>query len=222
MSKQSVSAAEPKAAPARPKAKTAPAPGVPSRPHMAEDVIAFLEDHLKQTNCFLEYGAGGSTVLAASLGVPRIVSVESNAGFARAVGQAVRAKRSKSTLHMIILNFGPTQDWGMPATYEAHLDWPNYALRPWELLRENHLSPDLILIDGRFRVACFFASLLEARPGTVVLFDDYLLRETEYRCVETILAPTKCIEKSAVFVVPAKIPLRDVARALARYVTHPL
>lgn len=189
---------------------------------MGDDVVNFLENHLKQTNCFLEYGAGGSTVLAASLGVPRIVSVESNPEFARAVGQTVAAKRTKSTLHLITLNFGPTQDWGMPATYEAHLEWPSYALRPWEFLRENHLSPELILIDGRFRVACFFASLLDARPGTVILFDDYLLRETEYRVIENILAPKECIEKSAVFVVPSEIPLREVARALARYVTHPL
>lgn len=197
-------------------------PGVPSRPHMPPEVVAFLEGELKKASCFLEYGSGGSTVLAASLEVPRIVSVETNREFARAVRSAVQKLRSGAVLHMITVNLGPTKAWGVPATFDHYLQWPAYPLRPWELLREKELSPDLILVDGRFRVACFFASLLEARPGTTIIFDDYLLRKSEYRVAETLLQPTKLIGRSAVFVVPDAIPVREVARALARSVTHPL
>ena len=65
-------------------------PGVPSRPHMPPEVVALLEGELKKASCFLEYGSGGSTVLAASLEVPRIVSVETNREVARAVRSVVQ------------------------------------------------------------------------------------------------------------------------------------
>ena len=197
-------------------------PEVPSRPHMPPEVTAFLEAELKKASCFLEYGSGGSTVLAASLNVPRIVSVETDRKFAREVRAAVQKLRSKTILHLISINLGPTKEWGVPATFDHYLQWPAYPLRPWEFLREKQLSPDLILVDGRFRLACFFASLLEARPGTTIIFDDYLLRKSEYRLAETLLEPAKLLGRSAMFVVPDDIPVREVAHALARYVTHPL
>src|SRR3954452_1444381 len=106
------------------------AEAIPARPHMPDPVIDFLEARLSETKCFLEYGAGGSTRLAASIGVPQIVSVETNGAFAKAVTKAVAEMRSASILHMIWVNLGPTKDWGVPATFEAHHDWPTYALRP--------------------------------------------------------------------------------------------
>jgi hypothetical protein len=195
---------------------------IAERPHMPPRNVAFLEDQLRSTNCFLEYGAGGSTRLAASLGVGHIVSVESNREFGRAVARVVAKAKSGSVLHMITINLGPTKEWGVPATFDHFAEWPAYPLRPWQFLRDRELTPDLVLIDGRFRVACFFASLLHARPGTTIMFDDYLLRAREYRVVETVLAPERLIGRAGIFVVPDSVSARDVAHGLARYVTHPL
>jgi hypothetical protein len=44
---------------------------------------------------------------------------------------------------------------------------------PW---RRGAVKPDLVLIDGRFRLACFLHPLLAAAPGTPILFDDYTNR----------------------------------------------
>jgi len=196
------------------------AQSIPDRPHMPAAAIEFLEARLREVNCFLEYGAGGSTRLAASVGVPRIVSVETDREFAKAVTESVTQIHSESSLHMIWVDLGPTKEWGMPATYNAYRDWPTYALRPWDFLRRHKLSPELILIDGRFRVASLFASLLEASPGTTILFDDYLLRPNSYGYVGKILTPTQTIGNAAVFTVPDTIPVREVARSLARYSTR--
>src|SRR5690349_17912425 len=87
---------------------------LPERPHMPPENIAFLEERLKTAKCFLEYGAGGSTRLAASLGVPQIVSVESDREFGKAVGRAVANAKSGSLLHMINVNVGATKEWGVP------------------------------------------------------------------------------------------------------------
>lgn len=63
-------------------------------------------------------------------------------------------------------------------------------------------SPDLVLIDGRFRVACLLTALLKAKAGTVILFDDYLNRRELYGRVEDLLLMRKQIGRMAEFVVP--------------------
>jgi hypothetical protein len=188
---------------------------------MPEPVASWLEARLREAKCFLEYGSGGSTLLAASLGVPVIVSVESDPVFGSSVVAAVESSGSKSQLKLISANIGPTRKWGFPATFQEYRRWPDYALQPWDHVRENGLSPDLVLIDGRFRVGCFFATLLDAAPGTAILFDDYLLRTEVYGYVEAILPPSEIIEGAAVFVVPKARRQLEIARALARYIMNP-
>lgn len=188
---------------------------------MSEQAASWLEARLRETSCFLEYGAGGSTRLAASLDVPRIISVESDRAFAKAVREMVDISGSKSILNLLAVDVGATGDWGCPLNFDAFRRWPNYSLNVWNFLFKNGLSPDLILIDGRFRLGCFFASLLEARPGTIIMFDDYLSRRNIYGPVEHFLAPSETIDPCAIFVVPETLPRRGIARALARFVNYP-
>ena len=44
----------------------------------------------------------------------------------------------------------------------------------------------MVLIDGRFRVACFLFSLLNAKKDSIIIFDDYMNR-SEYHVVEEVL-----------------------------------
>jgi hypothetical protein len=39
------------------------------------------------------------------------------------------------------------------------------------------IDPDLVLIDGRFRLGCFLATILNTRRPVTVLWDDYVGRE---------------------------------------------
>ena len=41
---------------------------------------------------------------------------------------------------------------------------------------QKQIAPDLVLIDGRFRVFCFLTSVNLAPVGTKILFDDYTNR----------------------------------------------
>ena len=181
----------------------------------------WLERRLGSTQCFLEYGSGGSTRLAAALNVPRIISVESDRAYISAVRQALIGGETSSVINLLFADVGATKEWGFPKTAKGLVRWPTYSLGAWDFVRANGLSPDLILIDGRFRVACLLISLLEARPGTTILFDDFALRRETYGCVEEILAPAEMIEKSAVFVVPDAVPQLETARLLARHVCNP-
>lgn len=190
---------------------------VGSRPLMPPETVAFLEERLRRSACYLEYGSGGSTRLAVRLGVKRVFSVESDAAFARAVCAAVERDRRETQFRMVVAAIGPTRDLGYPAGTERCRAWPGYATEVWEAIRAEQASPDLILVDGRFRVACFLASLLQSAPGTTILFDDYAGRGERYDVVERHLKPIRMVDRAAVFETPETIDPRPVLLDWARY-----
>ena len=81
------------------------------------------------------------------------------------------------------------------------------------------VSPDLVLIDGRFRVASFLVSALLAQEGCTILFDDYFDRPN-YHVVEKYLKPVRKAGRMAEFSVPAAKP-PGLVQELIRYCTTP-
>lgn len=194
---------------------------ISTKPTMPAEEVARLTEELKLSKCFLEYGAGGSTCLAASIGVPHIYSVESDKEYVSAVRKAVAALKSKSVLHSEIANIGPTKEWGMPVNNDAARNWPEYPLRVWSTLARDGMLPDLVLIDGRFRVASFLASVLHLAPGAMILFDDYTAREN-YHLVERHVQIFETVGRMTVFKVPAadKLDIKALAIDLTRHCTR--
>ena len=85
--------------------------------------------------------------------------------------------------------------WGTPiSVVDGKL---GYAEVPWTLAKPT-VSPMLILIDGRFRVASFLVSLLSAPIDSVIVFDDYFDR-SDYWVVEKVIIPSQVVGRSAVF-----------------------
>lgn len=194
---------------------------VRSVPHMPEGAVARLRIEMKKSKCYLEYGAGGSTRMAAIENIPYIFSVESDAVFAKAVRRAVSWNKSSSKIVMKAVDVGVTSEWGRPKDKSSCQKWPDYPLSVWSWIEKADQSPDLILIDGRFRTACFLASLLRAKNGTMIFFDDYVGRENRYRQVEQFLKPTEFVGRIAVFKVPNTIDARKIAFELARQCMDP-
>lgn len=158
---------------------------------MSPDEIEFFENELKCCKHYLEYGAGGSTLLAARVKtIKNITSVESDPEFVHAeVQQDIAVKKAIEDLRvqMLVIDIGSTGEWGVPVNDEKKHLWPNYALSPFN---HNFNTPDLVLVDGRFRVACAIASAMSA-PSARILIHDYSDRE-KYRVLEELLE----IEKS--------------------------
>jgi len=171
-------------------------------PHMDDDGRAMLEARLGETQCLLEYGAGGSSMTAARMKVPTIISVESDADFLAATNAAVRGSATHSAFIAHHADIGPTRDWGNPADRsKVHL-WPRYCSGIWARIANERLpQPDLVLIDGRFRVACLLATVLMGRAGTRILFDDYFDRPA-YQRVENWVVPIGRAGRMAEFIVP--------------------
>lgn len=99
-------------------------------------------------------------------------------------------------LKTIYVDLGELKEWGTPKNYDFDHKFSEYTESLWD---EN--SPELVLIDGRFRVCCFLTTLIRAGEGTKVIFDDYVDRP-HYHIVERFINPTEYCGRQALFVVP--------------------
>ena len=188
---------------------------------MDAQTVAFLEERMRASRVYLEYGSGGSTRLAVRLQVPHVFSVESDQAYGRAVRRVVQQELGATEFEMLLPDLGPTGAWGFPSNTERFRNWSSYPIRIWSLLKERQLSPDLVLVDGRFRVACLLASLLASRPGTALVFDDYAGRHNKYGVVQSFVPVSRMIGRAALFETPERFDDRGTALALARYAINP-
>jgi len=166
---------------------------VPAEPHFDSESTAYFRKRLESARSYLEYGSGGSTILANRL-VNTLVSVDSDAHFLgevrRKLAQDGLGHHGRRALAKLIhVNIGLTEEWGMPVftkpTPRRVRRWESYPTAPWRYFRSIAQQPDLILVDGRFRVACVLESLLSLSPlsNTQILLDDYDTRP-HYQVVE--------------------------------------
>jgi hypothetical protein len=89
-------------------------------------------------------------------------------------------------------------------------------MHPWLLMDEIGLSPDAILIDGRFRVASFIASYFSAKKPATLVFDDYVDR-LHYHTVESLIKPIEIIDRAAIFRLNPPVNSLDVGAFLKLY-----
>lgn len=182
-------------------------------PWMSPTAVSLFAELLAASARFLEYGAGGSTRFAAQHGLQSITSVESDPRFLQAVDAYIRRDAPDIDWHPIPINLGRTGPLGYPRSLRPTSGWIRYPLAPWH----RNLNPDLILVDGRFRLACALAAAQYAAPGTLVLIDDYGLRPW-YWSVRKILPEVARAGRARVFEVTGNRPawLRDALRRACR------
>lgn len=167
----------------------------PTAPRMDPETIAFLEEAIRGARLYVEFGAGGSTIVADRLAV-KTVTVESDRFYAA----TIRAAMTGSSVTILTPNIGVTGPWGWPLfqkpTSRRIKRWWRYVEAPFALG-----TPDLVLVDGRFRVACALESARRAQiakvPATIV-FDDYETRP-QYKSVERHLGAPEMVGRAAVF-----------------------
>ena len=112
-------------------------------------------------------------MLATGLSVGTLITVESDKDWLQLVRNRLKLPADTDRRFLLHADIGPTKSLGYPASAATWPKFHTYPMVPWDLARARDLAPDLVLVDGRFRAACFLATLLFARPGTAVLFDDY-------------------------------------------------
>lgn len=190
------------------------APFVPT-PFMPEAEIAHLGHVYSGAGVILEYGSGGSTELGARMPGKYIMSVESDRDWARSLRRKLCGPDILSPAVIHHVDIGQTGQWGRPLDAHAWRRFHAYPNEVWEQGWFRH--PDVVLIDGRFRTACFATVMLRAERPVRVLFDDYGVRLL-YHQVENFLRPTRMIGRMAEFhVEPGRIDPRKAGLLISQF-----
>ena len=191
---------------------------LPMVPRMTPPELDLFRTLLRATDTYLEFGTGGSTVEAAALVRRRVVSVDSSEAWLAKVAQACAAPVCRVKPELVFADIGPVARWGRPADDTHRHLWSGYHEAPWQG-GGTSVSPDLCLIDGRFRVASFLQSLLRSRPDTLIAFHDFHRRNYHAVCeVARIIAR---VDTLAVLVPRPGIDRAQTLGILAAYRENP-
>lgn len=134
--------------------------------------IRLVEDHLARlagSARVFEYGSGASSLwLSARSG--GVWTVEHDAGFADVMRSAFARSAVADRVHLLEV---PPAQMAEPRTRsgrrgEDHLDYSEYA----RAIEQAGGPFDLVVVDGRARVACCAAAVPHLAPGGVIVFDD--------------------------------------------------
>jgi hypothetical protein len=181
---------------------------IASLPRFDEASTQYFVERLERARSYLEFGSGASTLLAAQRGVA-VTSVDSDPYFLDAVRRAI-APGDPRKQRLLYADIGLTQAWGIPVvrrkTPRRLERWKQYCLAPWHEWPTEIPLPDLVLVDGRFRVACALSTIralssLSNGPSAPweLLVDDYEARRAFYEEIEQFARLVKMVGRMAVF-----------------------
>lgn len=169
-------------------------------PVMSTNEIDVLEKYLSMCNVYFEYGAGGSTCLASKYpNIGYIYSVESNEEWVYKVQvlPIVKDRVDKKQIEFRVMDInGNPNLWGYPFDLGKKSNWPVYSSQISRVPPDN--CPDLVFIDGRFRVACIVMSLLSCPDDTNICVHDFNDRPY-YHCVNEFIDVIEKVDTLIVF-----------------------
>jgi hypothetical protein len=141
-------------------------------PHfLTNDKIMFYK-YIDKSNVYFEYGSGGSTYQASlRSNISKIYSVESDKTWFNKVEQSIVS----NNITYFYNEMNTIQNsWGYPGPDTTDFQKKKYS--DYIRLIKNPKTIDLILIDGRFRVACCLKCFDKINQDCFIIFDDFLNR----------------------------------------------
>ena len=143
----------------------------------------YFINKLNKSKIYLEYGSGNSTLIADSK-KKKIFSVEGDRNFFYHIKKKINSKKTSLTYY----NLGVTEYGSYPIflnffKFFFRKNYINYAKDILSELDKNNTLPDLILVDGRFRMLCIIflyifikKNISKYRQKPIVIFDDFFNR----------------------------------------------
>lgn len=172
---------------------------IPDTPSMSEKETDLFESYLIKAERYFEFGSGGSSKLAASLGLT-VNGVESDKKWLTRLKMDLGAKSN-----IEYIDIGPTGEWGYPTDLSAEDRFPRYS----ESINSTDKWFDFILIDGRFRVACTLETvkniLINKKEDRAVIFIHDFRGRDYYNPVLEYLDEIDSVESAVVFKVKNNI-----------------
>lgn len=138
--------------------------------------------YLNTCKYYFEYGSGGSTYHASMRdNIKLMYSIESDLAFINKVKQNIENKPYINLIHIDMKT--KINTWGYPGEESCIYDWNKYSGAILEIDKAKALKIDLILIDGRFRVACCLKCCNIINDNCYIIFDDFLNRPEYHICL---------------------------------------
>ena len=153
-----------------------------------------FKSYIKDADLYFEYGVGKSTEWVLANTKSKIIAVDSDLNW---INSIKNIESYKERLKTTWVDLGELTKWGRPISYSHRDNFINYINAIWQFDK----NPDIVLIDGRFRVACFLYTLLQADKNTVIFFDDYINRPW-YHIVEEVIPINNQCGRQGMFQVP--------------------
>lgn len=141
---------------------------------MSNDEIILLIAELQNAKNYLEFGSGGSTYIALLNSKANVVSVESDPNWLNYMRKwrFIRQNEGKR-LTFYYSNIGKIAGSGYPESGEGQIVYPDYSKKVFKYYPRDY---DVVLIDGRFRLACALQTLLHTRQDVIILWHDFPYR----------------------------------------------
>jgi hypothetical protein len=192
----------------------------PTSPHFgSSETTDFFRKVLSGSTSLVEFGAGGSTYLAASLGIP-FISVESDEGFLDLMKRRIVSDNIFNTETQVYLHrsIGETRRWGRPLILGKVSEERRTAMKifsdfPNEFVKSS-LEKPVVLIDGRFRIACALKAIRFLRGVSFnLLVDDYRSRRS-YKAIAHFADLRFMVGRMAVFAPRSSVDVQELDRAI--------
>ena len=194
----------------------------------SEAATRWFTEKLVQSQLYVEFGSGGSTYVAAKLKKP-FVTIESDKFYLRNVEDKIKKDGffdgdSQNYIHRDV---GITRTLGYPLLAFGAM---TISLRPVRRFSDFPLEPVdvrnasdlLVLVDGRFRVACALKALraLKHYGNWTLIFDDYVGRPY-YEEIEKLIAIDEVVGRMAIVRGPKDIADGNLAALIRKYERDP-
>ncbi|MCL6328454.1 tetratricopeptide repeat protein [Pectobacterium carotovorum subsp. carotovorum] len=185
---------------------------IPDMPRMSEKETQLFENYVKKATRYFEFGSGGSTKLVARNNV-EVFGVESDKLWVETLKTEVGPQ-----CKVEYVDIGPTKAWGYPIDDTHREKFPHYS----EAILQYDRAFNLILVDGRFRVACALNAIkhtLENQKNivdTTIFIHDFWDRP-DYHVVLAFLETVDKAETAGVFKIKNDINIVVLNEVLGKY-----
>ena len=187
------------------------------QPAMLPSEIALFQSVLRCATNYVEFGCGGTTVLAHRMGCRSIVTIDSSLAWLEKVKREC-APNGKTTIKVIHVDIGPIKELGYPKDDNSQMLWDVYHTAPWT--DPCVALADTYLVDGRFRVACVMQTALRCSNHALVMIHDFANRPY-YHCVREVLREIVRTDNLSLFQLRSDLDRAAAKGLLAKHAHDP-
>lgn len=188
---------------------------------MSESERQVFDEAIKRSKNYLEFGLGGSTLRAIQNSKAQITSVESSVEWTAQMREYfILRYAERSRLHIFSVDIGPTENWGYPDSDSSDHLFESYSSDVFETI--DAASLDLVLVDGRFRVACILKAILKCsgNENFSLLVHDFWNR-AHYHCVLDYLDVVSKVDTIGRFSIKSDVDMDLVTKDYEQFKNDP-